>query len=147
MKRSVLSLLALLLSGLATASNSPREYGAAMAVDDLEGSWRLASLEAPGLTIHDEESVYVFHGRKFAALRNGTPVLYGTYKSDPLQQPGRLDRTVSNYPFEGQTTWKDIYRIEGDVLRIATRVNASEGRPNGFDGNHTAIITMKRIKQ
>lgn len=131
-------------------SDSPKEYGDATAQGDrLEGSWLLVGYETGGEVLQMPEGlVMTFDGGKAAwwpDTGGGPNRVMATYRTDAATRPARLDRFDTGGFHKGKT-WKMIYQIDGDTLRIAYKLSGVE-RPRGFrDGNDLHIEIYKRVK-
>jgi uncharacterized protein (TIGR03067 family) len=146
MKRCLVCVLLALLLG----SDSPKEYDDATAKGDrLEGSWLLVGYETGGeFQQMPEGLVMTFEGGKAAwwpHTGGGPNLVMATYRTDPGIWPARLDR-VDTGGFHKGKTWKMIYQIDGDTLRIAYRMSGVE-RPTGFHGNDLEIEIYKRVRK
>jgi uncharacterized protein (TIGR03067 family) len=143
MRRIVSFLAGVLLVVLSLGSDSPGEYDGAAESDELEGSWRMVMVEYCGR----DQPVPVKGAWTFRRGRSTPPLpdREGTYKADPSRKPAHLDETELCGQWKGKT-WKCIYQVEGDTLRIAVTSKGDE-RPKNFDDKKDLFIcTYKRVK-
>lgn len=134
MRRSacVLTVLAV----LALALDSPREYDDRTEVSGLEGTWRMVG----------HGIVLTCHGGTWTLDTGGGERWHGSDHIDTTRNPPHLDRYYANGPYQGKT-FKFIYQIDGDALRIAGHpTEATAGRPKGFNDNGFSVWTYKRVK-
>jgi uncharacterized protein (TIGR03067 family) len=147
--RMCLSLLILFVVNTAVSSDSPSDCdNAAVVADPLDGSWHLINSEICGRNEpripHD--LVVTYHGGKFTAVRSDFSVT-GTYKTDARRSPAHLDERDIDGRDKGKE-WKEIYQIEGDILRVAYKRDTE--RPKDFDTDHNSglhIDTYKRLRR
>jgi uncharacterized protein (TIGR03067 family) len=137
------SLLALLLIGLASGADSPKEWDdtTTMALN-LEGSWRLVGLMRSGVEAPNPGNWDLdFHGDKYSWVMGGTPVVTGTYKLSVARMPAQLDLMPN-----ATTTNRGICRVDGDVLTIAL-FEPENVRPRSFGDANLKVLTLRRVKK
>jgi uncharacterized protein (TIGR03067 family) len=125
-------------------SDSLKEYCDAMERDELQGTWQIITISVAGRQTKPsgEHCFQTFQGGKWSYSEDGTLLTGGIYKTDNGRMPGFLDETRTE---PSPRTTKNIYRIEGGMLRTAFR-DANEGEcPTGFREEGIHIITWKRV--
>jgi uncharacterized protein (TIGR03067 family) len=143
MRRTTCLLVALLLLP-SLGSDSPQDYdGATAKADDLVGEWQVTAITDNGLHVIFIKTVVAFHGGRYTKT-DGKREESGTYKVAAVRSSAELDMTPSNGRDQGRT-FLHIYRIEGDVLKLARRTKG-QGRPDSFEEKAVLLITYKRIK-
>jgi uncharacterized protein (TIGR03067 family) len=146
MRRTVLMLAGVLLSVVALGSDSPKEYDNATTLGPLEGTWQLTEIQCNGHKINlDFQMVVTYRGGTY--MLNDGETFRGRYRVDPNRNLAYLDRIPSCGYSRGQT-FKFIYQIEGDTLRIAyTHAPEDTPRPQGFNDAGVFVDTYKRVKK
>jgi uncharacterized protein (TIGR03067 family) len=148
MRRAFLLLAGALLSMVVLGSDSPKEYDDKTEAVGIEGTWRQTGTERNG-------SNRRVVGQQILAFRRGTYTIQlsdadkiqETYRIDPTFKPPHLDQIVATGPAQGQT-FKSIYQLDGDTLRIA-RFSGHKGRverPQGFNDKGLSVMIFKRVK-
>src|SRR5262245_41728296 len=135
MRRPTL-LFAVLMVFPLLGSNSPRwADDAAVEMQNLEGSWRLVEYEVAGAVRQMPDGMIMTYYRREVAWwppsGGGPNEIMGTYCAEPNTRPARLDRMDTGGFHKGKT-WRSIYQIDGDTLRVAYKTSGAE-RPKGFD--------------
>jgi uncharacterized protein (TIGR03067 family) len=136
MRRTILPLVGVLIPVVALASDSPKEYDDKTEIIGIEGTWRMVGNEKNVLTCHS--------GTWTIDRGDGGSPWDGTYRIDINQKPAHLDRFYANGPYTG-STFKYIYQIDGDVLRIGFGYMGST-RPQGFKDDGVRVATYKRVR-
>jgi uncharacterized protein (TIGR03067 family) len=143
--RQIVCLLAALLVLPSLGSDSPKEYDGATESDGIEGTWQAVSVEnSGGRYPTPAEWRMTFRAGKFTWTGGGLHP-QGSYKVDAGKQPAWVDMT---YQPKGDPTWNNIYRIDGDTLKIAWTLGNGE-RPQSFDidgDRRRSVSTFKRVK-
>jgi uncharacterized protein (TIGR03067 family) len=143
MRRTV-CLLAALLVLPSLGSDAPKEYdGATAKADDLDGEWQLTAVTFDGIQVTFHKTVVAFHGGRYTET-GGKRQEIGTYKVAAVRSPAELDMTPSNGQDQGRT-FRHIYRIDGDVLKLARTMNGG-ARPENFQEEAVLLVTYKRVK-
>jgi uncharacterized protein (TIGR03067 family) len=140
--RRLFPLLAVLFVVLLFGFDSPKEY------DDkteyavgIEGAWRWTEIEdAGGRRKLDDGTVYTFHNGVVTIDRGSGNQWRAPYRIDHSSNPPHLD-----FILNGGRTYKFIYRIDGDTLRIASN-GYDWSRPKGFDDKYVGVQIFKRVK-
>jgi uncharacterized protein (TIGR03067 family) len=148
MRRFVCLLVGVLLVVPALGSDSPKEYGGATDGDELQGTWELVSSgcvgrESPPHPLH-RPCIQTYRRGKWTYQQAGRVLDEGTYTSDSRRKLAFLDETKTGGE-AARRTQEYIYRIDGDTLRTAFRLD-ERGRPQSFDEDDLFIIIYKRVK-
>jgi uncharacterized protein (TIGR03067 family) len=144
MRRTVCLLAALLvLSSL--GSDAPKEYEGATEIDGIEGVWRLIASESNGLTLCLKDSAVETYLNGKWEYSSGDGSASGIYKADGRFSPAHLDRTHIIGENRPEITRTDIYRVDGDTLRVGRR-KGGDGRPSSFGEKDVTILIYERIK-
>jgi uncharacterized protein (TIGR03067 family) len=145
MRRTILACAGVLLSVVALASDSPKEYDGATEVVGIEGTWRETGFEANGQKIKlNFEVVKTYRSGTFTIVSPSPSA--GSYRIDQSRNPPQLEWLPSSGAHKGKTI-KWIYQIDGDTLKIACLANEYEKRPpQGFDDKDLYVYTYKRVK-
>src|SRR5262245_48512149 len=113
------------------ASDEPRGGDGRTEVTGLEGAWQVKSVRAEGLDLPAEEFkgfVLTFRGTQ-VTYTNGDQRETGTYRLNASRSPMELDIVPTN---RQPPVVRMIFRIDGDVLKIAT-TREETTRPRSFD--------------
>jgi uncharacterized protein (TIGR03067 family) len=142
MRRIACWLAGVLLVVSSLGSNTPSEDDGATEMNELEGSWRMVAVEYCGR----DQPVPVKGATTYCCGKFTWPLDHGgTYRADLSRKPAHLDETEERGPSKGKT-WKCIYQVDGDTLRIAM-TSKGDQRPENFDSKKDLfIVTYKRIK-
>ena len=110
----------------------------------LQGTWKLAAVEADGKTDdRPEESVLKFEGEEVFEIKAGEKKDPAVYPHDPAKDPRQIDLVPQAGEAKG-TTIPAIYEVKGDTLRLAI---GGPGRPAAFKSAGGAVVlTFKRQK-
>jgi uncharacterized protein (TIGR03067 family) len=144
MRRRIYWLLTVVLVVPSLGSDAPKEHDGAAEIAGIEGTWRCVSVENSGGTYPTPpEWRMTFRAGKFTWTGGG---IYpqGSYTVDARKKPGWLDMTRQP---EGDPTWLNIYRIDGDTLKIAWSLGGE--RPQFFDidgDRRRSVSTFKRVR-
>jgi len=143
--RRIIGLLAgVLLGVMGFGSDCPRgNDGEAAKVDDIQGEWRLVSMEHDGNVYAPSPKVRTYQAGKWVAGFPGPAE--GTYTTDPGRKPAHLDETTTSRGKRGQLA-KYIYRIDGDALQIGTTRDGVV-RPKNFEEKGIFVFTLERVKK
>lgn len=114
------------------AEDDPKPKSPAKASSEIDGYWFLQTVDnnpPPGVRGWEvrEDAIYIENGKyqladKNGRLKFGTPFLV---KADATKDPKTFDYKT------GTGTWRGIYKVEGDLLTVATNFTA-ESRPESF---------------
>jgi uncharacterized protein (TIGR03067 family) len=143
--------LLVLAVALAAAADKPKPDEKAE-LAKLQGTWKVVSVEEDGKPLPAEEvrgwSLTV-EGPNYT-FRNGREAVEGTYKLNPLQNPGAIDATRGSGAAKGKTLW-GIYRVAGDDLKICFNKPGEEVRPKelktGGEGGGHRLYVFQRVKK
>ncbi len=128
--RIIVLMLAILLPIVAFGQNP-----AAPQADDLQGTWRLLSLEYGGKkTPMGGESFLpgrlIIAGNKFTYMVGDEKIGEGLIRVDAKQRPRVVDASGKYFDKEeGFLEWVGIYKIEGDQLWLCGRFAGGKLRP------------------
>jgi uncharacterized protein (TIGR03067 family) len=147
MRRTLLLLIGVLFSVMALASDSPKDYDDATQIDGLEGTWQAVSVENTGGSFRTPPQwCMIFHAGKYTWTGLGIAPK-GSYKVDVSKKPARLDITCADLP-AAEDTMKCIYRIDGDILKIAWDLGGE--RAQIFDiqcDRRQSVSIFKRVRK
>jgi len=130
MRRTILLLAGVLLCVVALGSDSPKEYDDKTENVGIEGRWRLTE-------------IIDWNGEK-QGIQDMRPFRFENYRIDKNHNPPHLDRSFAD--FKGRT-FRFIYQLDGDTLRIAGNERGNFGRrPEGFNDIGNYVWTYKRVK-
>ncbi len=135
MRRTILLLVGVLLCVVALGSDSPKEYDDKTAVIGIDGTWQLDG---------NQENLMICHSRVWTIDNGNGDPWGGTCRTDPTRKPAHLDWLFASGTYKGKT-FKFIYQIDGDTLRMATMRNDWE-RPQTFSDRDIVVWTYKRVK-
>jgi uncharacterized protein (TIGR03067 family) len=135
MRRTVLLLAGVLLSAVALGSDSPKEYDDRVKADELEGTWRLTDIERNG----EKRPT----GRPCVKTFQSGICTFQWDDGDPKRVRYYIDTTRTPSHLDVDTD-RGIYRIDGNMLRIAWRKD--QQRPQGFKDNGVDAYIYKRVK-
>jgi uncharacterized protein (TIGR03067 family) len=141
MKSAALSLA--VVAGLLVAADN-KEDAVKKDKASLKGSWAFVAIEGEGkkFPLPDADVRLVFDGDKVSLP---SLLVDTTYVIDPLQKPATIDMKAAGGLRKG-TTFKGIYVIDKDELKICF---ADDQRPSKFsssDGTSTVLWILKRQK-
>jgi uncharacterized protein (TIGR03067 family) len=149
MKKS-LALTGVVACVVLLGSDSPKGYDDKVEyADGLQGSWKAVSMESSESPVPlplsvFEDTVVTFNKGHLVKLVGSNEYRW-TYKADPSKRPAHLDQYHSD---ERGRVWKEIYRVEGDTLKIAyVSTGGWDGRPTSFSDKNNFIVTYKRVKR
>jgi uncharacterized protein (TIGR03067 family) len=144
MRRFVCLLAGVLLVVPSLGSDSP-EYDGATEMKGLEGEWRLTALTVGGHREDAPRKLMATFGRESFVryYDSGGVIARGTYTADQSRTPAHLDETIMTGPQAGQV-WMNLYRVDGDTLRIAS--NPGGTRPRDFGDSHV-VETYRRVRK
>lgn len=120
----------------------------AQVAGNIQGAWTVVSAERDAKSTAEVAGHRLtFSGDTFAIHHEGHVVYRGTYSVDPSQKPARIDFLHSEGNLKGNS-WKGIYRLEGDALRICDNApDLAKPRPTQFSaksGSGYICILFKR---
>src|SRR5262249_10853397 len=111
-------LLAIVLLGVvALGSDSSKEYDGRAESEGIEGMWKLVSMEDNGEATHAPHGELVFRRGEWTGTTPNSDQK-GWYKVAARQKPAFLDLQITDPPGT-QGPAKSIFRIDGDILKIA----------------------------
>lgn len=127
--------------GSKTATNDPQ------ALEQLRGTWHVASIEAAGKPVPVDRVQkiglqYVFDGDKLTIRRPDRPDNTSTITLDPSANPKKM--TINQSP-----PVRAVYAVEGDKLQLCLMVdeNPNAGYPNELASKaspKTDLLTLER---
>jgi uncharacterized protein (TIGR03067 family) len=146
MRRIVCLLAGVLLVVASLGSDSPKEYDGAAEAADLEGSWQQVGAVWNGqLTVTDAGCVRTYRNGRETTHDDGRLVGDCPFTVDTSSRPARMDTVETAGKHKGKT-WRHIYRVEGDTLRM-THGGPGEERPRSFENRDTYLGIYKRVKK
>jgi uncharacterized protein (TIGR03067 family) len=129
--------------------DSPQEYDSTMIQGDdrLQGTWRLNVVHS-----HTQLLPFRFDRLSLTFLSDGRLTIIagsrttcGTYQVIAKKKPAQLNLSQSYFGTKIET-WKCIYKIEGDTLRIGFGWQTDE-RLGSFDGDYYFVLACERVKK
>lgn len=143
-------------SGSALAADDAKEQAIKQDTKNLEGSWRMVSVEVNGKKLSEEDiknapdMKLVFKGNTGSIHSKNTVLSEGTFTIDPTKKPKTLDLKITKGQNNGKTSLA-IYELEGDTLKACwTLFAVDRKRPEEFATKPDAgllLITYKREKE
>jgi hypothetical protein len=141
MRRTVCLLAVVLLPLLSLGSDAPKGYDGETQNVGIDGVWLLVQTEEGGkvLSVKPNQICTYRAGTFHWSTRKD-----GAYSVDNRYRPARLTERVTLAPY----TYRNIFRIDGDTLRIAYFLWLDDDYPGGFcgDGRELVVDTYKRVK-
>jgi RNA polymerase sigma factor (sigma-70 family) len=143
--------LAVLSGALAAVHHVAVRAGEAKANGDketLQGTWEFVSGQMAGKEVQGDEAEqikklkFVFKGDKLIAKGEST------YTIDPGKKPKEIDLQVEEGPEQERGTYKGIYDLKGDELRLCMAM-PNQARPTEFatrEGERTMLLQLRRVK-
>jgi uncharacterized protein (TIGR03067 family) len=144
---AVLCLL-LVLHGQTVADQGERTANSETVIaGQLRGTWVAVSMERGGRKEEapkERELTFTFEGDK-VTITEGKHTEQWPYQQRDTKTPWEID-FVPSMDHKGEPTYKGIYRIDGDTLKIA--VARRGARPTGYDhtDDDSAVFLFKRKK-
>jgi uncharacterized protein (TIGR03067 family) len=117
----------------------------------LQGAWTVTAAQRDGKPADDVVGHRLsFAGTRFQIRSKDGKLLYeGTFRADPSTKPAAIDFEHAEGALKGKT-WKGIYALEGDALRICDNApNLDKDRPAAFEakaGSGYVLIRFQRGK-
>ena len=138
MRRTVCLLVGVLLVVPSLGSDTPKDYDGAAEAADLEGSWQQVGVVWNGrLTTTEVGPVWTYRNGRETTHDDGRLVGECPYTVDASSRPARMDTVETAGKHKGKT-WRHIYRVEGDTLRMAHGPPGGE-RPRSFEDKDANI--------
>src|SRR5262249_7687333 len=125
---------------------SASERGMKKAIEKLQGTWEVVSLEIEGRPMGESGfrgSRIVVKGDTFATCSMGA-TYRGTLRVDAAKKPGALDLLFEEGPEKGNRSL-GIFELDGDTWKICLTVHG-DTRPRAFEtrpGSGLALETLK----
>jgi uncharacterized protein (TIGR03067 family) len=143
--RRIVLLAGVLLVVPALGSDAPKEYDGRAVTDDLEGAWQLIREELPGWskTIEDGPVAMYRNGTQTVTLK-GRLLARRPFTVDAVSRPARMTCVETAGEYKGET-WRHIYQIEGDTLRMIGPLGGEW--PTTFEDPHRVVDIYKRVKK
>ena len=92
---------------------------AASPESEISGTWVAVSAEREGKADGElNGNRLTFTGNTFVIERDGKMIYKGTFKTDSMQKPARIDFRHTAGGAKGKK-WRGIYALDGDSLQIA----------------------------
>jgi uncharacterized protein (TIGR03067 family) len=115
---------------------------------NIQGAWTVVSAERDAKSTAEVAGHRLtFSGDMFTIQHEGHALYRGTYSVDPSRKPAPIDFLHTEGTLKGKT-WKGIYRLDGDALRICDNApNMAKPRPTQFaakSGSGYICIVFKR---
>jgi uncharacterized protein (TIGR03067 family) len=139
--RRLLFLLAIPFVAPLLGFDSPKEYDSSTEANNIQGTWKLIESRRGSVQYPCSMYVSVYRDGKYVdRAADGHILIDGAYRINPTRWPPSLDH-ISPEGRVGQ--W--IYRVDGDVLRMATHSGDSL-RPNDFNEEGLIVLIFRRVK-
>jgi uncharacterized protein (TIGR03067 family) len=110
----------------------------------LEGQWRVVAYEVDGMQSDEVKVVARFAKGKMTLLAPAperSPEF--TLTIDPSKSPSWMDLTTQT----GEVTYRGIYELKGDTLRVVSQTKAEGARPAVFGAAKGSGLVMYTFKQ
>ena len=138
----ILSVMVTLVAAL-LATGAPAQDGG-----NTQGAWIVVSAERDGKPSAEVAGHRLtFSGDAFTIQLEGRTLYRGTYSVESGRKPVQIDFRHAEGGIKGKT-WKGIYRLEGETLRICDNApNMAKPRPTQFStkpGSGVICIVFKR---
>jgi uncharacterized protein (TIGR03067 family) len=128
----------------------PWEIRAEDVKSELEGTWVLVSFERDGKVVKPStETRAIITQNKFVIKTGETVVAAGTFKVDPSKQPKASETTYTEGMEKGKT-FKGIYELNGDMLKLCRAGTPDDERPTEFkskEGSKQFVAIYRRAKR
>jgi uncharacterized protein (TIGR03067 family) len=151
-------LASLALVGIATGQNKDAAKTDAVKEEmkKMEGTWTLEWFEQGGektAARKFKQPIEVFGFNASTIIKDGKSTMTFEGKTekysctvDPTKKPKTLDRVVAEGKSKGQT-YRYLYELEGNALRLCYNAEMSDVRPKTFKSEGTiTILTFERKK-
>jgi len=141
--RRIVSTLVLVLAALLAPGAFAQQEGG-----NIQGAWIVVSSERDGKPSAEVAGHRLtFSGDAFAIQLENRTLYKGTYSVEPGRKPAQIDFRHTEGDTKGKT-WKGIYRLEGETLRICDNApDMAKPRPAQFStkpGSGAICIVFKR---
>jgi len=142
-------LVTLLFIGLLVAADSPKD-AAEKEAKRLEGAWVVTSAQKDGQPLDRiKGNKLVIAGPRFT-IKTKTIELEGSFRLDPAKKPKQID-FLHEKEFLRDKTWKAIYSLEGDELKICyADADSGKERPTEFktakDSGYQLVVVQREKK-
>jgi uncharacterized protein (TIGR03067 family) len=140
----------MMAASLLLAADNPRSAPVKKDPEQLQGTWKLLSLEVNGEKVSVkglEAACLVVKGAKYH-FQLDKMALDITFKMDPAKKPKAIDLTVASGPSKGKV-YHGIYTLEGDTFKICRSIDPDKDRPTAFatrKGSGLMMVVWKRQK-
>jgi uncharacterized protein (TIGR03067 family) len=137
-----------LVAGLVLgAAPAPKEDEVKKEVENLRGTWKVASIEDRGKADQPPDGFVLVFEKDSKEV-----VVAGTFKLDPSKKPKAIDVTVTRSEEKGNNGKElhGIYEIDKDTLKWCTAEPGDKGRPTEFatkEGSRNVLFTVKKEKK
>jgi uncharacterized protein (TIGR03067 family) len=146
----LLVLLSLPLAARAAPAPKPKPKESAKDKDSILGTWQVTEAIREGTKVSArqlEGAAMAFrNGRCYIVEKGRKEMDAGPLTIDPSKSPRTIDLRIPIGP-GGPRTWRGIYELKGDALKIALGDPQKGNRPTTFvsqAGNKTFLIVLKR---
>jgi uncharacterized protein (TIGR03067 family) len=137
--RSLHVFIATLLVLPILGSDSPKGYDDRAQDSGIEGAWRFVYYEIGGVkTEVAAVSPCIYKGGKFTW--SGRNEVSGSYTVDTRFRPARLAQCIMN------TTYKCIFRVDGDTLRVAYWRKGDDYPVDFIDSDNLVVEVYRRVR-
>jgi uncharacterized protein (TIGR03067 family) len=142
--------LLILAAGLLIAADPPDKEKVKKEMDQLQGTWTVASGEHNGEKVPEEQIKLIkltIKDDKMTVKRGDETIFAGTVKVDPTTNPKQIDVTVTEGEGKGKTR-QAIYALDGDTMKLCHGED-DQPRPKELaskKADNTALMVLKRAK-
>jgi uncharacterized protein (TIGR03067 family) len=111
-------------------------------------TWALTSAVSEGKSapVPEGTAAFIFSkGGKVVIQQKGKADTEGTFKVNTTRTPGQINVTVLSQTTQKVETFKGVYQVDGDTLKLALANDPGEEGPTSFDKARKSL-TLKRQK-
>jgi uncharacterized protein (TIGR03067 family) len=143
----------ILAAVLLIAGGNPRDRAPRTNREQFQGTWELITLEVNAqqafqIALGDLAEARLVAEGDSCRLRFGEAERTMTYRLNPGKAPQAIDLTVTAGPDKSKT-FRGIYALDGDTLKICYHPQPGKARPSAFTGGADAgflVFTWRRLK-
>jgi uncharacterized protein (TIGR03067 family) len=114
--------------------------------DKVQGAWVVTAIEFGGQKIDvpkGEETTFEFKGEKFT-IKGKNKEVQGTVKIDEKKKEIALTAPKDGSNPAVLETQVGLYKLEGDMMKLAFSTKEKGKPPSGFDDKESAVLHLKK---